>query len=136
MQLVAYKRVEKYDPNKKNQTADDLYINGTFANFQQLTGKFNLPTHIFFFFKTYINISPDIPKEAPFETYVYNRLCTKTKGLTSAIYFIINGKLPDYEKTSTKGKCEADLGYIYDEEDWELLEQTQTFHKGRTFFLF
>ena len=60
---------------------------------------------------------PGIPKETPLETHLCNKLCSSTKGIISSIYRIINGKLPVYDKASTKGQWEADLGCAYEEEN-------------------
>lgn len=121
--------------DKKVQTVADLYINDTFANFQQLIEKFNLPMQTFFKFlqirqwvkeKTK-DIFPDVPKETILETYLYNRLHTTTTGIISDIYCIINGNLAVYDKATIKGKWETDLGCAYEKKDWhQLLEQVQT----------
>uniref|UniRef100_A0A8C3G8L2 Reverse transcriptase domain-containing protein n=1 Tax=Cyclopterus lumpus TaxID=8103 RepID=A0A8C3G8L2_CYCLU len=63
-------------------------------------------------------IFPDIPKETPLETHLCNKLCRSTKGIISSIYGIINGKSLVYDKTSTKGKWETDLGCVYEEAYW------------------
>ena len=118
--------------DEKIQTVADLYINNVFASYQQLDERFKLPEHSLFKLfqvREWVKqqskeIFPNIPKESPlYHTYV---ACT-TRGLTSYIYRIINGKLPLYDKTSTKGKWETDLGCVYDEVDWHyLLEQAHT----------
>jgi len=116
-------------------TVADLYINDTFANFQQLNEKFKLPKESFFKFlqiRDWIKEKsketfPYIPKETPLEFHLCNKLNESTKGIISSIYGIINGKLPIYDKTSTKGKWEKDLNCTYEEADWcLLLEQAQT----------
>jgi len=93
--------------DREIQTVADLYINDTFASFQQLKEKFNLPKDSFFKFlqiRDWVKekskeIFPDIPRETPLETHLCNKLCRSTKGIISSIYGIINGKLPVYDKT-------------------------------------
>lgn len=111
------------------QIVADLYINYTFANFQQLNEKFNLPKDSFFKFlqiRDWVKgkskeTFPYIPKETPLESHLCNKLHGSSKGIKSSIYGIINGKLPVYDKTSMKGKWEKDLACVYEEADWRHL---------------
>ena len=121
--------------DRKIQTVSDLYINDTFASYQQLKEKFNLPKDSFF---KYLQVRdwvkeesretfPVVTKETPLETLLCNKIYRSAKGIISSTYGIINGRLPVYDKTPTKGKWEADLGCVYEEADWHhLLEQAQT----------
>ena len=69
-------------------------------------------------------------------------LITTAKGLTSAIYSILNNKSPIYNTSAIKNKWEQDLGCTYDDVDWEfLLERAQrvlvsTKHRQMQFNIF
>ena len=121
--------------DKGIKTVGDLYTEGVFSSFQQLSQKYNLPQHNLF---KYLQIRhwvktnssdrfPDILEETPLEEQLFNTLRTSTRGLTSAIYNILNNECPENRKSPIKHKWEGDLNCSYDDADWnKLLEQAQT----------
>ncbi len=115
------------------KTIGDLYVNGIFASFIQLSELFDLPKHNLF---KYLQIRhwiksqtfesfPNIPEKSPIEDRLLDIRHTSTKSLTSSIYRILINDLPAYQRFSTKQKWESDLVCSYN--DWcTLLEKSQT----------
>lgn len=133
--LMRYDGILQSWIRKSIKTIGDLYINGMFASFLQLSELFDLPRHNLF---KYLQIKhwirsqslesfPNIPKESPMETRLLDTRLTSLKGLTSSIYNTLINNLPAYHWSSMKQKWESDLECSYDYGDWcTLLEKSQT----------
>lgn len=110
----------------------DLYIDNTFASFEQLSGKFGLPKqHLFRFFqiRSFVNSRfpqfPNTPTDSPLDTFL--KPVPVLKGMISYFYTRIH-LLRLVSLASIKALWELDLGEEISEELWE--EALDKVHKS------
>lgn len=100
----------------------DLYIDNTFASFNQLSLTFHLPkSHLFRYFqirdftrKNFVDF-PSLPNETLLDCILKTN--PSNKGTVSRIYVSIIGSTSS-DDTTLRQQWEADLGYTLDDEDW------------------
>ena len=105
------------------KTFKDLYIDDTFASFEQLSTKYTLPRSNFFRYlqiRSFVrNVSPqfpNLPETVPVDSLL--RPLPNTKGMISAMYILISSLRPT-SLQHIKNMWEEDIGEEITEDLWE-----------------
>uniref|UniRef100_A0A3B5RAA6 Reverse transcriptase domain-containing protein n=1 Tax=Xiphophorus maculatus TaxID=8083 RepID=A0A3B5RAA6_XIPMA len=106
-------------------TFHDMYIDNTFASFQQISGKFGIPRHHFFrylqvrsFVRSTYSDFPNLPKDSPLDIFL--KPTVKSKGAISFFYNQITLLRPQ-TLNSYRSLWEEDLGQTISEDLWTLI---------------